>query len=66
MKYAILVGDGMSDYPFQKSVDRTPIEIAKIYNMNEIVKKGMIESCKDSPVRHEAGKRCCQSFYPRV
>jgi len=42
MKYAILVGDGMSDYPIADIDNRTPLEVAKIPNMNDIVKCGTI------------------------
>ena len=42
MKIAILVGDGMSDRPIPELGDRTPLEVAKIPNMNEIAKAGMI------------------------
>lgn len=49
MKYAILVGDGMSDYPISDLGNKTPLEVAKIPNMNEIVKKGMIGLVKTVP-----------------
>ena len=49
MKYAILVGDGMSDYPVPELGDRTPLDVAKIPNMNDIVKHGMIGLVKTVP-----------------
>ncbi len=49
MKYAILVGDGMSDYPIPEIDNKTPLEVAKIPNINEIVKKGMIGLVKTVP-----------------
>ena len=49
MKYAILVGDGMSDYPIPELDKKTPLEVAKIPNMNEVVKKGMIGLVKTVP-----------------
>jgi len=49
MKYAILVGDGMSDYPIAELQDRTPLEVAKIPNMNDIVKAGTIGLVKTVP-----------------
>ncbi|MDP2928908.1 MAG: cofactor-independent phosphoglycerate mutase [Candidatus Omnitrophota bacterium] len=49
MKYAILVGDGMSDYPIKDLGDKTPLEAAKIPNINEITKKGMIGLVKTVP-----------------
>ncbi len=49
MKIAILVGDGMSDYPIQELGDKTPLEVAKIPNMNEIAKSGMMGLVKTVP-----------------
>ncbi|MCM8790355.1 MAG: cofactor-independent phosphoglycerate mutase [Candidatus Omnitrophica bacterium] len=49
MKYAILVGDGMSDYPVPELGGRTPLEVAKIPNMNDIAKNGMIGTVKTVP-----------------
>jgi len=49
MKYAILVGDGMSDYPLAELDNKTPLEVAKIPNMNDIAKHGMIGVVKTVP-----------------
>src|SRR3989338_2174554 len=49
MKYAILVGDGMSDYPIPELDNKTPLEVAKIPNMNDIVKNGMTGLVKTVP-----------------
>jgi 2,3-bisphosphoglycerate-independent phosphoglycerate mutase len=49
MKYAIIVGDGMSDYPVKELGDKTPLEVAKIPNMNEIAKHGVIGLVKTVP-----------------
>jgi len=49
MKYAILVGDGMSDYPIPELEDKTPLEVAKIPNMCEIVRAGRIGLVKTVP-----------------
>ena len=49
MKYAILVGDGMSDYPIAELGNRTPLEAAKIPNINEMVKSGTIGLVKTVP-----------------
>jgi len=50
MKYAILVGDGMSDYPVPELGDKTPLEVAKIPNMNDIARSGMIGLVKTVPM----------------
>jgi 2,3-bisphosphoglycerate-independent phosphoglycerate mutase len=49
MKYAILVGDGMSDWAIPELDGKTPLEVAKIPNINEIVKAGMIGTVKTVP-----------------
>lgn len=49
MKIAILVGDGMSDHPIAELGDKTPLEVAKIPNMNEIAKAGTIGVVKTVP-----------------
>ena len=49
MKYAILVGDGMSDRPIPELDNKTPLEVAKISNINEIVKSGKIGLVKTVP-----------------
>ena len=49
MKIAILVGDGMSDYPIEELGGKTPLDVAKINNMNEIAKQGMIGLVKTVP-----------------
>jgi len=49
MKIAILVGDGMSDHPISELGGKTPLEVAKIPNMNEIAKAGKIGLVKTVP-----------------
>jgi 2,3-bisphosphoglycerate-independent phosphoglycerate mutase len=49
VKYAILVGDGMSDYPIPDLENRTPLEAAKIPNMNDIAKHGRMGLVKTVP-----------------
>ena len=49
MKYAVLVGDGMSDYPLEGLENKTPLEVAKIPNMNAIVQAGTIGLVKTIP-----------------
>ena len=40
MKYIVLVGDGMADYPISELGNKTPLEAAKIPNMDYIAKNG--------------------------
>lgn len=42
MKYIVLIGDGMADYPIRELSGKTPLEVAKIPNMNYIAKNGRV------------------------
>jgi len=49
MKYAVLVGDGMADYPLEELDGRTPLEVAEIPNMDEIARQGQLGLAKMIP-----------------
>lgn len=40
MKYIVIIGDGMSDYPLDELKGKTPLEYANIPNMDKIAKLG--------------------------
>ncbi|MFA5148328.1 MAG: cofactor-independent phosphoglycerate mutase [Candidatus Omnitrophota bacterium] len=40
MKHIVLVGDGMADYPVRELGNKTPLEAAKIPNMDFLARKG--------------------------
>ena len=40
MKYAVLVGDGMADYPIKELKGKTPLEFSRTPNMDWIAKNG--------------------------
>lgn len=42
MKYIVLIGDGMSDYPLEELNGRTPLEVAKIPNISYIAEYGSV------------------------
>lgn len=42
MKYIILLGDGMGDYPLDKLGGKTPLEVARTPNMDRIAAEGTI------------------------
>ncbi|MGC8737532.1 MAG: cofactor-independent phosphoglycerate mutase [Candidatus Hydrogenedens sp.] len=42
MKYLILVGDGMADFPIPELDGKTPLEVARTPAMDEIAQRGMI------------------------
>ena len=49
MKYIVLVGDGMADYPIKELGERTPLEAARTPNMNFIAKAGRLGRIKTIP-----------------
>ncbi|MCL2687332.1 MAG: cofactor-independent phosphoglycerate mutase [Methanobrevibacter sp.] len=55
MKYVILIGDGMSDYPLTELNGKTPLEVANIPNIDEIAKKGKVGQLQTIPENLEPG-----------
>ncbi len=49
MKYIILVGDGMADYPIKELGGRTPLEVAETPNMDFIAQNGQMGQVKTIP-----------------
>lgn len=49
MKYAVLVADGMADYPIKELGDRTPLEAARTPNMDFIANVGRLGRVKTIP-----------------
>nr|HID58014.1 cofactor-independent phosphoglycerate mutase [Desulfobacterales bacterium] len=49
MKYVILVGDGMADYPHKELGGKTPLEYAKTPSMDFIASHGVIGTVKTIP-----------------
>jgi 2,3-bisphosphoglycerate-independent phosphoglycerate mutase len=49
MKYIVLVGDGMADYPIEELGGRTPLEVARTPNMDFIASNGMLGRIKTIP-----------------
>jgi 2,3-bisphosphoglycerate-independent phosphoglycerate mutase len=49
MKYVIIVGDGMADYPIQSLGGRTPLMVAKTPHMDWMAKQGEIGLVKTIP-----------------
>jgi len=49
MKYIVLVGDGMADYPIKELDGRTPLEVARTPNMDFIAKFGRLGRAKTIP-----------------
>lgn len=49
MKYIVLVGDGMADYPIEELENRTPLEVARTPNMDFIARNGILGRVKTIP-----------------
>ncbi|MBI5232796.1 MAG: cofactor-independent phosphoglycerate mutase [Deltaproteobacteria bacterium] len=49
MKYVILIGDGMADYPIDELGGRTPLEYAETPNMDRLANEGMLGLFKSVP-----------------
>ncbi len=49
MKYVILVGDGMCDYPIAELGNKTPLESAKTPNMDFLVRNGKLGLARTIP-----------------
>lgn len=55
MKYIVLVGDGMADYPIKELGERTPLEAARTPNMDFIAKHGQLGRVKTIPDKATPG-----------
>jgi len=49
MKYIVLIGDGMADYPIAELDNRTPLEVARTPNMDYIARAGRLGRIKTIP-----------------
>jgi len=49
MKYIVLVGDGMADYPIPELGNKTPLEVANTPNMDMVAKKGVVGMVETIP-----------------
>ena len=49
MKYIILVGDGMADYPIPELGDKTPLQVADTTNMDLVARNGICGLVKTIP-----------------
>ncbi|KYC47357.1 MAG: 2,3-bisphosphoglycerate-independent phosphoglycerate mutase 1 [Candidatus Methanofastidiosum methylothiophilum] len=55
MKYIVVCGDGMADYPIEERGNKTVLELSNIPNMNMIAKEGAMGELKTVPEGFEAG-----------
>ncbi len=49
MKYIILVGDGMADYPLKEFSNRTPLQVARTPNMDWVAGNGILGTVRLIP-----------------
>jgi 2,3-bisphosphoglycerate-independent phosphoglycerate mutase len=55
MKYAILIGDGMADYPVEELGNRTPLAAARTLNMDFLATQGELGLARTIPEGMEPG-----------
>lgn len=55
MKYVVVIGDGMADYPQEELEGKTPLQKAETPNMDRIARKGACGLLKTVPEGMEAG-----------
>ncbi|MDR2350361.1 MAG: cofactor-independent phosphoglycerate mutase [Deltaproteobacteria bacterium] len=49
MKHAILIGDGMGDFPIESLGGKTPLERAKTVNLDRLAREGLLGRCQTVP-----------------
>ena len=49
MKYIVLLGDGMSDYPLEELNGKTPLMVSRTPNMDFMVKRGILGRVQTIP-----------------
>jgi 2,3-bisphosphoglycerate-independent phosphoglycerate mutase len=55
MKYVVVIGDGMADYPLEELDGKTPLQKAETPNMDKIARNGVCGMLKTVPDGMEAG-----------
>ena len=55
MKYIIILGDGMADWPINEIGGRTPLEVANKPNMDKLIKSGISGMVNTIPKGMPAG-----------
>ncbi|MGZ7109098.1 MAG: cofactor-independent phosphoglycerate mutase, partial [Methanobacterium sp.] len=55
MKYVVIIGDGMADYPLKELNNKTPLQASVIPNMDYIASSGVSGFLKTVPDNMEPG-----------
>ena len=63
MKYIVVVGDGMADYPVKELGERTPLEVARTPHMDFIAANGALGRAKTIPPKFIPGFGCRHYFH---
>ncbi len=59
MKYAIIVPDGLGDWPIAELGNQTPLEAAKTPNLDRLAREGIIGTLQTAPVGMYPGSDVC-------
>lgn len=59
MKYAIIIPDGASETPIPDLGDKTPLEVAKLPNMDRVAMMGKLGTARTTPPGYSAGSDVC-------
>ena len=49
MKYVVILGDGMADYPQEKLGGKTPLQLADKPHIDNLAKNGIVGLCQTVP-----------------
>lgn len=62
MKYIVLLGDGMADYPLPELGGKTPLMVARTPSMDFLAQKGNLGESSNCSQRSNPRKRCYEPF----
>lgn len=60
MKYAVVLCDGMADYPVEALGGKTPMEVAKKPNIDALASKGEVGLVRTVAAGLKPRQRCCK------
>ncbi len=59
MKYAVIVPDGLGDWPIKELGNKTPLEAARVPNLNRLAQEGILGTLQTAPVGMYPGSDVC-------
>jgi len=70
MKYVVIIGDGMADFPLKELKGKTPLQVANIPNLDKLTQEGqtglMRTTYKDLPIGSIVANMAILGFDPRL